>query len=267
MLLHMVGIYTFLTLGIASMFFTATAWPQDEDARVSELRKIELTDSNLSNSVTIGYEEEKKKEVDELASIFSRPFRMKQHVAAESLAYLGHSDLIIFDLVEKQLLDNYQFLQDDYDIDWASWLTKALGFSGNEKYLLTLDMLSSNAPDAKLRKYATISRGYIKKYKIFNPIIMNFEEDNSQSSISPETPRLTLTLVRFTNMLNSSEPELHKLVAKRIFFEGITEDSITKLVLFRINNPAPGTDSDTKKWLKKSLCNSCRGFGSRKTKG
>jgi hypothetical protein len=67
-------------------------------------------------------------------------------------------------------------------------------------------------------------------------------------------------------MLNSSEPELHKLAAKRIFFEGIIEDSITELMLFRIDNPAPGTDRDTQKWLKKSLCNSCRGFGSRKTK-
>jgi hypothetical protein len=63
--------------------------------------------------------------------------------------------------------------------------------------------------------------------------------------------------------LNSDIPELHKLAAKRIYFEGITENVIIKLVLFRIENPAPRTDKDTKKWLKKSLCNTCRGFGSR----
>ena len=112
---------------------------------------------------------------------------------------------------------------------------------------------------------------YTEKYMVFNPIIMNLEEDNSQTAISSQTPRLPLALVRYRNMLNSDVPELHKLAAKRIFFEGITEDSITKLVLFRIDNPppypAPRTDSDTQKWLKKSLCNSCRGFGSRKTKG
>jgi len=249
---------------VLPILLSLPSWAQDEET--AKLGEIEATGTALSNLSNIGYEEEKKKEVDELVSIFNRPFRMKQHIAAESLAYLGHSDPIIFDLVEKQLLDNYQFLQDSYDIDWASWLAKALGFSGNEKYLLTLDILSSFAPDEKLRKYATISKGYIKKYKIFNPIIMNFGEDNSQSATSSEASRLTLSLLRFRNMLNSSEPELHKLAAKRIFFEGIIEDSITELMLFRIDNPAPGTDRDTQKWLKKSLCNSCRGFGSRKTK-
>ena len=250
---------------VLPILLSLPSWAQDEETL--KLGEIEATGSALSHSSSIGYEEEKKKEVDELVSIFNRPFRMKQHIAAESLAYLGHSDPIIFDLVEKQLLDNYQFLQDSYDIDWASWLAKALGFSGNEKYLLTLDILRSFAPDEKLRKYATISKGYIKKYKIFNPIIMNFGDDNSQSCVFIRCTKSELfSLLRFRNMLKSSEPELHKLAAKRIFFEGIIEDSITELMLFRIDNPAPGTDRDTQKWLKKSLCNSCRGFGSRKTK-
>ena len=83
----------------------------------------------LTNPAQAAYQEEKEKEIDELVKVFSLPFIMKQHVAAEKLAYLGHSDPRIFDLIEKQLLDSYLSLSDEYEIDWASWLAKALGFS------------------------------------------------------------------------------------------------------------------------------------------
>ena len=217
----------------------------------------------LTNPAKAGYQEEKEKEIDELIKVFSKPFIMKQHVAAEKLAYLGHSDPRIFDVIEKQLLDSYLSLSDDYEIDWASWLAKALGFSGNQKYGSTLRRLESFAPDEKLRKYAGIAQRYTYKYKIFNPIIMNFNNDKSKETISSEMNLLPLSLLRYQNMLNSDMPELHKLAAKRIYFEGITDNRITRLVLFRIVHPAPRTDKDTKKWLKKSLCNTCRGFGAR----
>ena len=218
----------------------------------------------LTNPAKAGYQEEKEKEIDELIKVFSKPFIMKQHVAAEKLAYLGHSDPRIFDVIEKQLLDSYLSLSDDYEIDWASWLAKALGFSGNQKYGTTLRRLESFAPDEKLRKYAGIAQRYTYKYKTFNPIIMNFDNDNSGETISSEMNLLPLSLLRYKNMLDSDEPELHKLAAKRIYFEGITESLIIQLVLFRIVHPAPRTDKDTQKWLNKSLCNTCRGYGSRK---
>ena len=217
----------------------------------------------LTNPAKAGYQEEKEKEIDELIKVFSKPFIMKQHVAAEKLAYLGHSDPRIFDVIEKQLLDSYLSLSDDYEIDWASWLAKALGFSGYQKYGTTLRRLESFAPDEKLRKYAGIAQRYTYKYKIFNPIIMNFDNDKSEETISSEMNLLPLSLLRYQNMLNSDMPELHKLAAKRIYFEGITDNRITRLVLFRIVHPAPRTDKDTKKWLKKSLCDTCRGFGAR----
>jgi hypothetical protein len=217
----------------------------------------------LTSPVKAGYQEEKEKEIDELVKVFSLPFIMKQHTTAEKLAYLGHSDPRIFDLIEKQLLDSYLSLSDDYEIDTASWLAKALGFSGNKKYLPTLRKLESMAPDEKLRKYAVIAQRYTSKYKTFNRIILNFDNNNYEET-SSYYYHLPLSLLRYKNMLDSGIPELHKLAAKRIYFEGVTDNRITELVLFRIENPAPRTDKDTKKWLKKSLCNTCRGYGSRK---
>ena len=92
---------------------------------------------------------------------------------------------------------------------------------------------------------------------------MNFDTDNSEEAISSTMNLLSLSLLRYKNMLDSNIPELHKLAAKRIFYGGVTDNRITELVLFRLVNPVPRTDKDTKKWLKKSLCNTCRGFGSR----
>jgi hypothetical protein len=218
----------------------------------------------LTNYAQAAYQEEKEKEVDELIKVFSKPFIMKQHVAAEKLAYLGYSDPRIFDVIEKQLLDSYLSISDDYEIDWASWLAKALGFSGDTKYLPTLRKLEFSAPDEKLRKYAAIAQRYTYQYKTFNSIIMNFDNFNSEETISSKMNHLPLSLFRYKNMLESDIPELHKLAAKRIYFEGVTDNRITDLVLYRIESPAPRTDKDTKKWLKKSLCNTCRGYGSRK---
>ena len=89
---------------------------------------------------------------------------------------------------------------------------------------------------------------------------MDFDNVDREENSS----HLPLSLLRYKNMLDSDEPELHKLAAKRIYFEGITDYRITGLVIGLIDHPAPRTDNDTKKWLKKSLCNTCRGFGSRK---
>lgn len=210
--------------------------------------------ATAASSVYADFEMENEKEIQVYVETFSLPFRMKQHTAAESLAYTGHSDQRIFDLIEKQLLDNYKSLGDSYDKDWASWLAKALGFSGDSKYQATLQLLQNDAPDRKLRKYAKVAIGYTAQYREWNPIIMNSEAFDAE---------LSLSLNRYANMLRSDAPELQKLAAKRIFFEGIRQPLIIELVHYRMANPSPGTDRDTKKWLKKSLCTDCSTFGSR----
>lgn len=201
-----------------------------------------------------GYEDELEQEVQQYSKIFTQPFRMSQHTAAEALAYAGQSDTRIFDRVEKQLLDNYTQLEDSYDIDWASWLVKALAFSGNDKYLPTIRHLAAEAPDRKLRRYAGLSVDLLPQYAAWNPVILNPDHYNED---------LSLSLNRYANMLRSDVPQLHKLAAKRIFFEGIQQPEIVELVQYRLDQPAATTDRDTQKWLKKSLCTSCRTYGSR----
>ena len=179
---------------------------------------------------------------------------MNQHTAAEALAYAGHSDDKIFDEIEKQLLDHYQNLGDSYDIDWASWLVKALAFSGKDKYQSTIEFLAEEAPDRKLRRYAELSLQLLPDYTRWNPIILD------RNNYDGELP---LSINRYKNMLRSEVAELHKLAAKRIFFEGIGEKSVVELVQFRLETPASNTTRDTQKWLKKSLCVECRTYGSR----
>ena len=179
---------------------------------------------------------------------------MEQHVAAEALAYAGISDQKLLDVIENQLLNKYKSISDSYDIDWASWLAKALAFSGDKKYLGTLEVIFRDAPQKKLRKYAKVAIKLQPKYEKWNKIIADNTEFLSEYSIA---------INRYSNMLNSDVPDLHKLAAKRIFFEGIDIPFMRDLVIYRIGSPAPNTDKDTKKWLKKSLCTSCKTFGSK----
>jgi hypothetical protein len=206
------------------------------------------------SSLYAGIEEKSQQEIEKYIDTFQRPFRLTQHTAAESLAYAGQSDPQIFDLIEKLLLDNYKSLDDPYDVDWASWLAKALGFSGNNKYSDTLALLYHHAPDRKLRKYAKIGVRLTHQYKRWNAIIVDTENFDDQLSLAQN---------RYANMLRSEVPELQVLAAKRIFFEGIRIDKMTKLVQYRIDHPTPGADRGTNKWLTKSLCTDCKTFGSR----
>jgi|SaaInlV_150m_DNA_6_1039752.scaffolds.fasta_scaffold45249_1 hypothetical protein len=208
----------------------------------------------IPTSLYAGMEENSQKEIEKYIDTFQRPFRMTQHTTAESLAYAGRSDPQIFDLIEKQLLDNYKSLDDPYDVDWASWLAKALGFSGNNKYSETLALLQRDAPDRKLRKYAKIGANLTHKYNRWNAIMVDTENYDDQLSLAQN---------RYANMLRSEVPELQVLAAKRIFFEGIRIDKMTKLVQYRIDHPSPKADRGTSKWLKKSLCTDCKTFGSR----
>jgi len=74
----------------------------------------------------------------------------------------GSRDPAVYDAIEEELLDQYKKSPDDnLHIDALSWLCKALGRSGNSKYRKTLEKISQDAPNGKLRKYARKSLNYL----------------------------------------------------------------------------------------------------------
>ncbi len=75
--------------------------------------------------------------------------------AAKIIAKQHNNDQRILDMVNEELLKGYNRSADDRDyVEAMAWLCNALGASGYPKYRSTLQTVSDNAPNRKLRKYA-----------------------------------------------------------------------------------------------------------------
>lgn len=65
------------------------------------------------------------------------------------------TDEEMMDLIEKRLLEVYPNTGGDrFTLDAASWMCRALGESGNPKYIETLELVSESSKDAPVRKWA-----------------------------------------------------------------------------------------------------------------
>lgn len=72
--------------------------------------------------------------------IFNTMPLVDQTAAAKSLEFSGLSSPIIFDLIEKSLLKYVHVAKDsNVDVQYVAWLTRALGCSGNEKYVSAIE--------------------------------------------------------------------------------------------------------------------------------
>ncbi|MFH2043813.1 MAG: FlgO family outer membrane protein [Pseudomonadota bacterium] len=78
-----------------------------------------------------------------------------KEAAAKIVAKLYRNDQRILDIVNDELLKGYNGPSSDrHFVNSMAWLCNALGASGNSKYRSTLDTVSRNAPNRKLKKYA-----------------------------------------------------------------------------------------------------------------
>ncbi|ODS23619.1 hypothetical protein AB835_07855 [Candidatus Endobugula sertula] len=124
--------------------------------------------------------------------------------------------------MKKKLLESYLSKGNKEDIDYLSWLAKALSFSGQKKYSPTLLEIANNKSVAKkLRKYAKISIPVLENYTHWNNIIINDEQWDDNLSINNN---------RFSLMIRSDEFHLNRLAAKRIHYQHIYKLELLDLI-------------------------------------
>lgn len=145
----------------------------------------------------------------EYVAVFQSGLPIEQEKAAQSLEWAGISSPQLFDLVEAKVLEVLPKATDKVNINYAAHLTKALAFSGNEKYRPTIEKVIKDAPTKKLKKYATIALEQLPTYASWNPLIA------PQAWPEFEHPSLNQ---RLANMLNSGNVELVRMGAKRIHY-------------------------------------------------
>ncbi len=142
-------------------------------------------------------------EINTLIAIFEEGSRDEQVIAIRHhLRWSGISDPRLYDRFEMRLLNYCVSTLDTNTAEYASWVAKALAFSGNEKYLSTLNRAAEDCNHPKLRRYVDMSLGLLPKHKIWNPVI--------SKDLEKITDMDKFTAHRISNMRNSTHTELIK---------------------------------------------------------
>jgi hypothetical protein len=168
--------------------------------------------------------------------------------AAESLGWTGLSDTRLFDVIEERLLADYPAPRDvKPERQRLAWYIRALGFSGQEKYLPTINKFLQD------RDYATYARHALKDlpdYKKWNPLI---------SDRSSFDAKLSDDANRAINMIRSSDFRLKELGAKRVYYGRVREEPVFEALAGEVLASYAGADAsnnDEIAWMVKALATS-----------
>jgi hypothetical protein len=162
------------------------------------------------SSNTLALPEKLNEELEDYKVIFEQDNKTLQISTAKKLEWSGFSDVSLFDIIEKNLLTelNSESKQSKFDLEYLSWLAKALAFSGQPKYISTLTQVIDGDFHKKLRKYATQSLGSLPHYTQWNKLIISEEKWNDQVSNDVN---------RFISMIQSKNIRLITLASKRVY--------------------------------------------------
>lgn len=189
--------------------------------------------------------------VDKYITMFERQSPPEQKRAAQELAWAGLNDPRLFDVVEAQLLAFLPQVRDRRSADQAAWLTKALAYSGDERYRPTLKKVcnSSQSRHGGLSRHCQNALLDMDKYKVWNPIIADRSGylDGKSDEVN-----------RYATMLRSGNYELQRLAAKRIHYERLYDDwlldQLQQTVEQNIDKLVLGDDKvDAVGWLLRTL--------------
>lgn len=145
--------------------------------------------------------------LEEYQQIFTSGTPTKQQHAIETLYMSGIDSPVIFDEVEKQLTKTLSGPQDRQTIDHASWLAKALGYSGQTKYQATLQGIIDGDYHRKLKKYAKEGLTNLDQFASWNKVLSDKSQYDDQYND---------TINRLARMLGSNDLELMRMAAKEI---------------------------------------------------
>jgi hypothetical protein len=164
----------------------------------------------------------------------------------EALGWAGLSDPRLFDLVEQRLLKDYPAPADNKaEKQRIAWYIRALGFSGDAKYLPTINRFLAYRDTAVYSKHALVD---MPDYKRWNPVI---------SDRASFDPKLSDDENRVVNMLRGSDFSLKRLGAKRIHYETMRNEQVLDVLAeeLRAGYPRAAMDknSDPVAWMVRAL--------------
>lgn len=164
--------------------------------------------------------------------------------AADTFAWMGISDPALFDIIEKQLLDEHEAAQYDRgDKNRVARYIRSLGFSGQPKYASTIGRFTQSMT---YERYAKAALADLPHYQKWNPVISNRASFDSRYSDDVN---------RIMNMLRSDDLLLKEIGAKRIFFQH-KDEVLLEMLAEEVRANYRSTDrrySDSIAWMFKGL--------------
>nr|CBX31829.1 hypothetical protein N47_N26540 [uncultured Desulfobacterium sp.] len=119
------------------------------------LQSAPSTDRDLQRALSSGRSSNRGDSPNDVISMLKSSSMSDKEKGAKIAAKQYRNDTRILDVVNEELLKSYNSSADDRDfVDAMAWLCNALGASGQSKYISTLETVSNNALNRKLKKYA-----------------------------------------------------------------------------------------------------------------
>lgn len=194
---------------------------------------------------------DRSNEVEQYIEILNSGTLSRQINAAKEITKSGLSDPELFDLINTQLLDNYQQTSGTDHGDYMAWLCKALASSGLDKYKPTLVEIAETTTDSKLERYARQSLEQFEEYAEINKIIS--DEGNAFPDRDPEVTKII-------NMLKSDKMKLKRDAAKMVTRKDYADPAIYEIInddlLASYTSANDDLSVDAMSWLCKALATS-----------
>jgi hypothetical protein len=148
-----------------------------------------------------------EEDVQRYIAVFQGNDAAAHNKSVEELAWMGLSDPRLFDMLEQKVLAEAKAAANTRaEKDRVARYMRALGFSGQDKYMPTLLRFQDDMIYGRYARDALIQR---EQYRKWNPII------SSRASFDPQ---LSDDDNRIMNMLHSDDLVLMRLAAKRAYF-------------------------------------------------
>lgn len=166
------------------------------------------------------------------------------------LKFTAITDPRLYDEIEKAPLLEYQNKKlDKVTLSDVAHKIRALGYSGNPKYRDTLITIQNDAPNKRIRGYATKALSDLGKYTHWNKLIAD-----SDPGVEGKSAELTT----YFKMLNTDDPFVQHLGARAIFEERHRDSDALELIAGKLQAlyAVPGLDGqrlDTAAWFIKVL--------------
>ncbi len=150
-------------------------------------------------------------QIDEVLAIVSSGSQQRKEQVMERLQWSTLSDARLYDVFEQDLLASYEELSFEKDkIRTLAYKLRALGYSGNEKYISTLDLIIKQSKNNKLKRYARKAKADFPNFLAVQNSLMNVSYTNAE---------LPSEVVNYIRLLKTNNSFAQRQAAKAAFHE------------------------------------------------